>query len=150
MCRVIDRCPWRRTLDVLPSGKAAQLANGSGKRTSWERVCCRRTRIRRLHDLISRERAAQSMREGPSRSTFRSRSQTTSKLLWSRAMVVSVGGKARENSCRYASERRTKVNLLGRVVKKSSVVETRCVTLIWDKLAGGLMTERVATGVEEA
>ena len=37
----------------------------------------------------------QSMEAGPSRSTFRSRSQSTSKLLWSRAVVVSVGGKAR-------------------------------------------------------
>ena len=35
------------------------------------------------------------MRVGPSGSVFRSRSQTTSKLLQSRAVVVSVGGKAR-------------------------------------------------------
>ena len=37
----------------------------------------------------------QLMRVGPSGSAFRSRSQTTSKLLRSRAVVVSVGGKAR-------------------------------------------------------
>jgi hypothetical protein len=35
------------------------------------------------------------MRVGPLRSAFRSRSQTTSKLLRSKAGVVSVGGKAR-------------------------------------------------------
>ncbi len=35
------------------------------------------------------------MRVGPSGSAFRSRSQTTSKLLRLRAVVVSVGGKAR-------------------------------------------------------
>ena len=38
----------------------------------------------------------------------------------------------------------------GRVVKKSSVVETRGVKLSWDKSAGCLMTERTATGAEEA
>jgi hypothetical protein len=37
----------------------------------------------------------QSMRVGPLRSAFRSRSQITSKLLRSKAVVVSVGGKAR-------------------------------------------------------
>ena len=37
----------------------------------------------------------QSMRVGPPRSAFRSRPQTTSKLLRSKAVVVSVGGKAR-------------------------------------------------------
>jgi len=35
------------------------------------------------------------MKAGPSGSAFRSRSQTTSKLLRLRAVVVSVGGKAR-------------------------------------------------------
>ena len=58
-------------------------------------MCCRRTRLRRSHDLIKRERAVQLMRVGPSGSVFRSRSQTASKLLRSRAVVVSVGGKAR-------------------------------------------------------
>jgi hypothetical protein len=62
-------------------------------------VCCRSARIRRSHDLINRERAVQSMRDarwvGPSRSAFRSRSQTTFKLLRSRAVVVSVEGKVR-------------------------------------------------------
>ena len=38
----------------------------------------------------------------------------------------------------------------GRVVKKSSVVETRGEKLFWDEPAGCLMTERVATGVEKA
>jgi hypothetical protein len=37
-----------------------------------------------------------------------------------------------------------------RVVKKISVVETRCVNRIWDKSAVCLMTERTATGVEGA
>jgi hypothetical protein len=37
----------------------------------------------------------QSMRVGPLRSVFRSRFQTTFKLLRSKAVVVSVGGKAR-------------------------------------------------------
>jgi hypothetical protein len=32
----------------------------------------------------------------------------------------------------------------------SSVVKTRCVWYAWDKPAGGLMTEQVATGVEKA
>jgi hypothetical protein len=36
------------------------------------------------------------MRVSPSGSAFRSRSQTTSKLLRSKAVVVSVGGKARD------------------------------------------------------
>jgi len=67
----------------------------SYKPTFGELVCCRSTRLRRSHDLIKRERAVQLMRVGPSGSVFRSRSQPPSKLLRSRAVVVSVGGKAR-------------------------------------------------------
>jgi hypothetical protein len=51
--------------------------------------------MRRSHDLIKRGRAVQSIRVGPLRSAFRSRSQTASELLRSRAVVVSVRGKAR-------------------------------------------------------
>jgi len=66
-------------------------------------------------------------------------------------MVVSVGGKAREQTRAGEHPRdERKWTLRRRVVKISRVVKTRSVWFTWDKSAGCLMTERTAIGVEGA
>ena len=90
----------------------------------------------------------QSMRVGPPRSAFRSRSQTTSKLLRSKAVVVSVGGKARGKLVQVCiretneSEPFEDASLRTQVSSKPEVCSS-----FWDEPAGCLMTEQVATGV---
>jgi len=85
----------RILLNDDPGSNRPRRAVAAGQPSFFTSVCCRSARIRRSYDLIKRERSVRSMRVGPSGSAFRSRSQTTSKLLRSRAVVVSVGGKAR-------------------------------------------------------
>lgn len=93
----------------------------------------------------------QSMRVGPLRSAFRSRSQITSKLLWSKAVVVSVGGKAQGKLVQVRiretneSEPFEDASLRNQVSSKPEACSS-----FWDKPAGCLMTEQVATGVERA
>jgi len=66
-------------------------------------------------------------------------------------MVVSVGGKAREQTRAGEHSRdERKWTLRRRVVKNLSVVKTRSVWFTWDKSVGCLTTERTATGVERA
>jgi len=58
-----------------------------------------------------RHEAAKEMRDGPSESVCRDRLQTTQKLRWLKAIVVSVLGKVTAEDCgRWGSERRTQVN----------------------------------------
>jgi hypothetical protein len=66
--------------------------------------------------------------------------------------VVSVGGKVREKKLVQVSIRETNESepFEEASLKNSSVVETRCMVLIWDKPVRGLMTRRVAAGVERA
>ena len=91
------------------------------------------------------------MRVGPLRSAFRSRSQTTSKLLRSKAVVVSVGGKARGKLVQVGiRETNESEPFEDASLRKLRVVETRGENLFWDEPARCLRTERVATGVEKA
>jgi hypothetical protein len=88
---------------------------------------------------------------GPSRSAFRSRSQTTSKLLRAKSVVVSVGGKVRGKLVQVRIRETNKSEPFEDAsLKTLSVVKTRGGMIVWDKPAGSLMTERVATGVERA
>ena len=85
------------------------------------------------------------------RSAFRSRSQTTSKLLRSKAVVVSVGGKARGKLVQVCiRETNESEPFEDASLRNQSVVETRGVYLFWDEPAGCLVTEQVTTGVERA
>ena len=91
------------------------------------------------------------MRVGPSGSAFRSRPQTASKLLQSRAVVVSVGGKAREQLVQVSiRETNESEPFEDASLNITNVVKTRSVWSSWDKSARCLMTVRTATGVEGA
>src|SRR5215469_12642459 len=85
---------------------------------------------------------------GPLRSAFRSRSQTTSKLLRSKAVgSVRWRKSAKENLRRLRIRETNESEPLRTRVNNSSVVKTRGATFSWDEPAGCLMTEQVATGV---
>jgi len=72
-------------------------------------------------------------------------------LLRSRAVVVSVGGKAMGRYPRQVRLRETNESEPPLTRRKARiVVKTRGVRLSWDKAAGYLITGQLAAGVEEA
>jgi hypothetical protein len=91
------------------------------------------------------------MRAGPLRSAFRSRFQTTSELLRSKAVG---GGRWRKSARELVQVCIRETNESKPIEDASlmilSVVKTSCVSPDWDQSARCLMTERVATGVERA
>jgi hypothetical protein len=88
---------------------------------------------------------------GPLGIGFRERVPNHSKRLRSKAVVVSVGAKARGMTpSRCAFGRRAKANPLMTRRKEPDVVKTRGANLFWDKSVGCLMTGQTATGVKRA
>ena len=82
---------------------------------------------------------------------FQEQASNHSKLLRSRAVVVSVGVRARgDTPGRWESGRRTQVNLCRLVETNICAVETRGVSDLWDRSVGNLATGQAAAGVEEA
>ena len=72
------------------------------------------------------------------------------KLLWSRAMVVSVEGKgsARRNQVKVG-ETNTSEPLI-KCRKRRNVIKTKGESLTWDKSGRNLFTDRMVTGMEAA
>lgn len=91
------------------------------------------------------------MKVGPSESAFKEQAPNHPKLLRSRAVVVSVGGKAMGRYPRQVRNRETNESEPPLTRRKTPiVVETRSVRLSWDKPVGHLITGQAAAGVEEA
>jgi hypothetical protein len=90
----------------------------------------------------------QSMRAGPSRSAFRSRSQTTSKLLRSKSVVVSVGGKARGKLVQVSIRETNESEPFDDAsLRSQGLSKPEAGIGFWDESARCLVTEQVATGV---
>ena len=90
------------------------------------------------------------MRAGPSESAFRRRFQTAFMLLDLKGLVRSDKGKGILKDVRCVIERRTKVNYWWSVESWLDDVETKVLTLLWDKREGNLITASVASGVKIA
>ena len=80
------------------------------------------------------------MREGPSKPACRCRLQTNLKLLWSRAMVVSVKEKAAARLCQVSIRETNASEPLMKCRKRRDDVKTGGESLTWDKSRGNLFT----------
>ena len=72
------------------------------------------------------------------------------KLLWSKAMVVSVKEKARQRSRQVSAMETNTSEPLIKCRKRREVIKTRRESLTWDKSGGNLFTDQAVTGMEAA
>jgi len=72
------------------------------------------------------------------------------KLLWTKAMVVSVKGKGRARPCQVSAMETNTNEPLIKCRKRMKVIKTRGESLTWDKFGGNLFTDQTVTGMEVA
>ena len=72
------------------------------------------------------------------------------KLLWSKAMVVSVSGKGRPRAGQVRAKQTNASEPLTRRRKRMDVIETRLQSLAWDESRRYLPTALAVTGVKVA
>ena len=72
------------------------------------------------------------------------------KLLWSKAMVVSVKEKAGQRPCQVCVMETNTNEPLIKYRKRRDVIKTRGESLTWDKSGGNLFTVQVVAGMEVA
>jgi hypothetical protein len=114
-------------------------------------VCCSDTKKRRAPCNENVSYSCVKDEGGPLGIGFQERVPNHSKRLRSKAVVVSVGAKARGMTpSRCASGRRAKANPSMTRRKETDVVKTRGAIHFWDKSVGCLMTGQTATGVKGA
>ena len=119
---------------------------------SWASVCCRGAQKGGQQELRRAVQAAVKDEGGPLGIGFQERVPNHSKRLWSRAVVVSVGAKARGMTPEQVCVRETSESKPTEDASLRSTASSKpgACSLLWDKPVGCLMTGRAATGVEGA